>query len=89
MDFPELALWIGGAVTVIGLIQWIKGFVPATVPTWIWAAAAPALAIGYALAPDFVRTGAGILAVSQIGYETIIQAIKQSLAAKAGTTGGQ
>lgn len=82
MDFAIIGIWAGGAITVVGLLQWFKGLAPGA-PSWIWGIAAAALALGYAAAPPWAQTGAGILAVSQIGYEQIVQRLKAKLGAGA------
>jgi len=87
MDLSFLVVWITGAVAVIGVMEWAKNFAPKA-PTWVWAIAMPILAIGYAIAPDFVRLGAGIVAVSHIGYANIIQLIKNKTAKAASDAGG-
>jgi hypothetical protein len=79
MDFSDFGSWLAGAVAVVGLIQWIKGLVPKTTPTWVYAVLAPVLALGWALAPEPVQQASGVLGVSQIGYETIIQTVKKRL----------
>lgn len=78
MDFAALASWLAGGVALVGLLQWLKGLVPGA-PSWVWGIAAPILAAGWAVAPDWARQAVGVLAVSQIGYETIIQAVKKKL----------
>lgn len=81
MDFAQFGDWLGGGVTIVGLLQWIKGMVPEgiKVPSWVWGLAAAVLASGWAVAPLWARAAAGVLAISQIGYETIIQTIKHKL----------
>ncbi len=77
-NLVNLGTWIPGAIVVIGLIQWIKG-IASGAPTWVWAAIAPIIAIVYSYSPPAIRDAAGFLAVSQLGYETIIQMIKRKL----------
>lgn len=83
LEFADLGIWIGGGVTVVGLIQWFKGMAPKA-PAWVWSAAAPILAVAWAFAPDWAQRAAGVLAISQVGYETIIQGIKKRLGGGAG-----
>lgn len=85
LEFSDLGIWIGGGVTVVGLIQWMKGMAP-KVPAWAWSAAAPVLAIAWAFAPAWARQAAGVLAISQVGYETIIQGLKRRLGGDVGKT---
>ncbi len=68
----DFGAWLQGAVVVVGLVQWLKGLF-AKAPSWVWAITAPAIAIGYAFAPEAIRNAAGFLAVSQLSYETIMQ----------------
>ena len=82
MDLSLIVPWILGGLTVVGCLEWIKGFAKRA-PTWVWGVAAAALAVGWAVAPDWVRLAAGVLAISQIGYATLIQAVKAYIAAKA------
>lgn len=83
MDFAALQLWIGGGVVVVGMIQFVKGLFPKTlqdqIPSWAWALVAACSAIAYAYVPDGIRNALGVLAVSQIGYETILQTVKNKL----------
>lgn len=76
--------WLPGGIVVVGLLQWIKGMAPknAKINRGVWAAFAALFSIGWAFSPPWLRQGLGVLAVSQIGYETIIQTIRTKLAAK-------
>lgn len=78
MDFSGIGEWIAGGVTVVGLIQWMKGMGP-NVPAWAWSIMAPVLAVAWAFMPPWARQAAGVLAISQVGYETIIQSVKRKL----------
>ena len=78
MDFTELGVWIAGGITVVGIIQWLKGMAPQA-PVWLWSLAAPALAVAWEFSPPWARQASGVLAVSQVGYETIIQALKRKI----------
>jgi hypothetical protein len=64
------------AVAVVGLLQWIKGLLPKA-PTWVWAVASAIGCIGAAAAtfylPGWVLLGMVALAVTQLGYETIVK----------------
>jgi hypothetical protein len=66
------------AVAVVGLIQWVKGLLPKA-PTWVWAVASAVGCLGIAAAviylPPWVLLGLVALAVSQLGYETIVKLI--------------
>lgn len=79
MDFADFGTWLAGGVATVGILQWIKGLAPKTWPAWLYALAALVLAAGWAVAPPWARQAAGVLAVSQIGYETIIQTVKRKL----------
>jgi len=74
------------AVGVVGLIQFIKGIVKAKVPTWFWSVVSvtacvvfafliggtenPVLSIG-----EMIILALLALAISQLGYEVIVQGI--------------
>jgi len=83
MDFAALQLWVGGGVVVVGMIQFAKGLFPKPaqdqIPSWVWAIIAAGSAIAYAYVPEGIRNALGVLAVSQIGYETILQTVKNKL----------
>lgn|GEM_PF-4290273 len=81
MDFTMIVPWILGGLTVVGCLEWFKGFAKAA-PTWIWGVVAMVLSIGWAIAPDWLRLAAGVLSISQIGYATIIQAVQAYIGSK-------
>jgi len=70
------------AVAVVGLIQWFKGLF-SKAPTWVWAVASAVGCMGIAVAviylPPWVLLGLVALAVSQLGYEGILQFIKSKI----------
>ena len=76
----EMALYI--AFCVIGIIQYLKG-VLCNIPTKVWAILQPLLcvllAFVWVILPNLVSTGILAFALSQIGYETIIQTIKKKI----------
>jgi len=82
------------AFSAIGVIQYVKGLVK-EVPGWVWALVQPALCLILAAAwtymPAWVAQGILALAISQIGYETIIQTVKKRLGTPAtpATEGGK
>ena len=70
-------------VATVGLVQWLKGLLK-VVPSWVWSIAAVLLSFGLAfiggITMDFkigicALLGAISLALSQLCYEIIIQAI--------------
>lgn len=83
----EIILYI--AFSAIGIIQYIKGLAPKT-PSMVWAFIQPAMCIGlsavWLLLPTWVAQGVLAFAISQIGYETIIQTIKKKLDSSPGGT---
>lgn len=79
MDFAQFGAWLAGGVAIVGILQWIKGLAPKTWPAWLYAIAVPVLAAGWSVAPPWAQQAAGVLAISQIGYETIIQTVKRKL----------
>ena len=70
------------AVAVVGLIQWFKGLF-SKLPTWVWAVASAVGCMGVSAVviylPPWVLMGLVALAVSQLGYETIVQFIKSKI----------
>jgi len=79
LDWQQIALVAFG---VIGVIQYLKGYLPKA-PSIVWALIQPVLCLGfgaaYSLLPSWVTYGVTALALSQIGYETIVQAIKKKI----------
>ncbi len=82
----DIVTWTAGAVIVVGVIQWAKGAIPMA-PAWTWTILLPLVSLGAATASAVQAekmTGlfwdaAGIWAISQLGYEIIIQTIKKKL----------
>ena len=76
----EMALYI--AFCVIGIIQYLKG-VLCNIPAKVWAMLQPLLCVLLAfvwiILPNWIFTGILAFALSQIGYETIIQTIKKKI----------
>jgi hypothetical protein len=76
----EVALYI--AFSTVGIIQYLKGIAKAE-KTIIWATMQPILCILlaflYLKCPEWVSIGVLAFALSQLGYETIVQAIKKKL----------
>ena len=76
MDLAKLTFMV---VSVVGVIQFIKGIVKAA-PTWQWAVIQVVLCFLFAaiweLMPQWVSEGIVCLALSQVGYEAILQNIK-------------
>jgi len=68
---------VGASISVVGVIEWLKGFLPSTWPSWVWRAALAPVAVLVALAADGgafqVATNAlSLLALSQICYPVLI-----------------
>jgi hypothetical protein len=84
MEFIDIAMWGAGAVIVVGLLEFCKGAFPKA-PSWVWTLAV-LLASGLtALAGNSqkpVWDGLGILALSQMCYQLIVQSIKKKFAPK-------
>jgi hypothetical protein len=79
----DWTLILAVAFATIGILEYAKGFFP-DVPgnTWriIQLVACLALAAVFALLPPFIGTGLLALALSQIGYQAVIEAVKRKLA---------
>jgi len=81
MEFTNWAAWLAGAVAVVGITQYLKGFAKEA-PSWVWLAVMPVLAIGTAWAAGGARPwydALGIVAIAQLGYELIVQGVKRNL----------
>ena len=89
-DFAIMGIWCAGAVIVVGVMQWVKGFTAQTIqrviPSWVWLLILPLCAIGASAAFSFKQNGGsliwnalGIWAVSQLGYEVIVKSVVENL----------
>ena len=77
----DVAQWLAGACIAVGLIQWAKGIFK-DAPWWVWAFVLPVSSFGAAFASGTdkpIWTALGIWAVSQVGYETIIQFVQKKI----------
>lgn len=70
------------AFAAIGLIEYAKGCAP-MVPALVWRIAQPVVCLGLAvvfvLLPPTIVTGVMALALSQIGYEAVIETVKKRI----------
>ena len=75
-------LVLAAAFSAIGIIEYIKGFAKASKPGW-WRILLPVICLVMAavafLLPKWVLVGILALALAQIGYETIIEAVKRRI----------
>jgi len=89
-DFAIMGIWCAGAVIVVGVMQWGKGFAAQTIqrviPSWVWSLILPFCALGASAAFSFKQSGGswiwnalGIWAVSQLGYEVIVKTVVENL----------
>lgn len=73
---------LSAAFAAIGLLEYVKGFFPSATPL-VWRALMPVVCLtlaGFmALLPQWVTTGILALALSQVGYELIIQSVKSRI----------
>ncbi len=69
------------AVATVGWIQWAKHILPPTVPSVAYAIVMPVVAVGmgavFFLTPSWVQVGVLAVSLGQVGYETLIQAVKK------------
>ncbi len=70
-------LLVGASISVVGVIEWLKGFVPKA-PSWLWRAVLAPVALGVAMALDsgpfqIATNSLALLAMAQIGYPVLIQ----------------
>lgn len=88
MDFELIAIWVGGAIVVSGIIQWTKvlakSLFKSELPSWVWIVILPLASVGasFSAGGQIIWNSLGIWAIAQIGYETIIQTVKNKLATK-------
>lgn len=73
---------LAAAFAAIGIIEYIKGFFKKA-DSKIWRALQPVLCIAFAavgaLLPAWVMTGILALALSQVGYEVMIETVKKKI----------
>ena len=70
-------LLVGASISVVGVIEYLKGFVPKA-PSWLWRVTLPPVALGVAFAADggpfqIATNSLALLAMAQIGYAVLIQ----------------
>ena len=79
----DIAQFLVTAFMTVGFIQWLKNLLPPTAPKWIFVVALPVAAIGIGAIPvgSWLWIGVGTFAAGQLGYELIIQTVKQKFGA--------
>jgi hypothetical protein len=70
-------LLVGASISVVGVIEWLKGFFPKA-PSWIWRIVLAPVSLGVAIAADggpfqIATNTLALLAMGQIGYPMLIQ----------------
>ena len=80
----DISLWIGGSVLVCGILQYLKTYTKKMDKkfNWVYSVASAILStlVGiYSGGANVVWDCLGILAVSQLGYEAILQTILKKL----------
>ena len=80
----DITLWIGGAILVVGLVQYLKTYTKKMDKKFNWvysvASAVFSVAVGiFSGGANVVWDCLGILVVSQLGYETILQILLKKL----------
>lgn len=75
----EIAIYV--AFCTMGIIQYLKAFIKTGTSTWVILQPILCLLLSmvWSLLPVWVSTGIFAFAISQLGYETIIQNIKKRL----------
>jgi len=71
----EMVDLVYGAMVIVGIVQWFKGIFKG-IPKIILGIMVPLLAVAYAFASPELRFAAGVVSVSQLGYETLFQPVK-------------
>ena len=71
------------AITAVGLVQFLKNWIPESFPkklyTVIFAVITCGVSIAYAYLPESVSNGLLALSVGQLGYENIIQLVNKAI----------
>jgi hypothetical protein len=87
------------AIIVIGFIEWLKKLLTALppqpgrliVPVWVWPilmlACAAVFSWLFAILPPWIKTGALVFAVIQLGYDNIIKLVQSKLGVAPPATG--
>lgn len=75
---------VPAAIVVVGVLQWGKGMVK-TAPGWLWALLAPVACAVVAIAGggsvnQIATNGLATLAISQLGYEALLQGAQKIIA---------
>ena len=73
---------LAAAFAAIGVLEFIKGFFPSATGK-AWRILQPILCLGFSavslVAPPWIMTGILALALSQVGYEVIIETVKNKV----------
>jgi uncharacterized membrane protein len=79
MDYiGQIGYYLGAAVAVAGTIQLVKNWIKKA-PTWIWTVALVVIGAAFVFMPDRIKEAMLIIAIAQLGYETLIQPAKRKL----------
>lgn len=80
----DISIWMLGAIITVGLTQWVKGFL-CFIPkkfSWIYSVVSVCISIVvgfYSGGANVVWDILGILTISQLGYEFILQSINKKI----------
>jgi hypothetical protein len=75
----DIVFLVTAAFSVAGVIEYVKGFAPKA-PTWVWQALLPVACVGVVLvAGQQLYSAVVVLALSQLCYQSIIQAVKKKI----------
>lgn len=81
---------LSAAFGAIGVLEYIKGFYKGS-PSYVWRILQPVLCLGFAAVaaflPAWVMTGILALALSQVGYELILDGVRKKLAVRTAERG--
>jgi len=79
MDYiNQIGYYLGAAVSVAGIIQLIKNWAKKA-PTWVWTVALVIIGTAFVFMPSKIKEAMLIIAIAQLGYETLIQPAKNKL----------
>lgn len=79
MDYlNDLGFIFSGALSVAGVIQLLKNFVP-KLPGWAWAVCLVLLAVGYVHLSQPMKDALLIASIAQLGYEALIKPAQKKL----------
>lgn len=81
----DISLWLMGAVAIVGIMEWSKGFTKTAfkkdLPAWLCSIALPVVCLGVAFCKggEVLFNFVGMWSIAQLGYSLIIQTVEKRL----------